>query len=123
MNNFSTKPNSMASDSFSNNSSINYMLNTEEISRYSVFGKQFPVGIIFPADSVKTTLFGEFIMKIVMFRYAKIIVYTALTSIRSGFYEHIKKLTPDITALVFIEFFESLDQSNLFPKNTTSLTM
>ena len=103
------------SDMYIETESNEHMLNKEEIKHETMFGKQVRVGIIGPSGSGKSTLLKEFIKKVDMFQYTKIIIYAALTTLKSGLYQSLKDLAPDVVSLVPILLIKPLEETNLDP--------
>jgi GTPase SAR1 family protein len=91
------------------------LLNKEELKHPTMFGRQVRVAIIGPSGSGKTTLLKQFIRKVKMFQYTRIIVYAPLTTLNSGFYKTIRERAPDIVSLVPIDYIQKIDNSNLDP--------
>jgi len=118
MSQYNFQPVDEKSDTYISTKSNDHMLNSEELKHQTMFGKCVRVGIIGPSNSGKTTLLKEFIKKTDMFKYTKIIVYAAITTIESGFYKTLYETAPEIISLIPIDLIEPLDRTNLDPKES-----
>jgi adenylate kinase family enzyme len=115
MNNYEFRNIDSNSDLFIQSTSNDKLLNKEEIKHPTMFGKQVRVAIIGPSGSGKTTLLKEFIGKVNMFQYTRIIIYAPITTLNSGFYQALRKAAPDMVSLVPIDLIQKIDNSNLDP--------